>query len=210
MITRQRREEHFTYEVFGPGTETFYVGRYVHHEGFARNHPTARFGNLAAMPNEPVELRDLPPQEAFLMEARSLGGYSGSPVFVLLQNFIEENGDVLMLTKGVLRLIGVHCGQLDDEYPVLDKKGERTGLKAAQKSGMMVVIPFYKVRDMLSKGPLMDEREREVEEQEERNRRAGGSAESADPGDDEPFTRDAFMAKLRKVTKRDEPQSEEG
>jgi hypothetical protein len=50
------------------------------HEGRQKNSPTARFGNIAQMPNEPVIIKRFE-QECFLVEARSIGGYSGSPVF---------------------------------------------------------------------------------------------------------------------------------
>jgi hypothetical protein len=55
----------------------------VNHEGKQRNLPSARFGNIAQMPGEPIEFDGLS-QESFLVEARSVAGYSGSPVFVYL------------------------------------------------------------------------------------------------------------------------------
>jgi len=40
------------------------------------------FGNIAAMPEELIEVRDFGMMQAYLVESRSLGGISGSPVFV--------------------------------------------------------------------------------------------------------------------------------
>src|SRR6266568_6442901 len=34
----------------GPGDETFFVGRFITHEGTQKNTPTARFGNISMMP----------------------------------------------------------------------------------------------------------------------------------------------------------------
>ncbi len=68
----------------GPGDDVFMVGRFVNHEGTQRNTPSLRFGNIAQMPFEPITADGLPPQESFLVEAKSLPGYSGSPVFVYL------------------------------------------------------------------------------------------------------------------------------
>lgn len=68
------------HKLFGPGTEVFFVGRFLHHQGRERNHPTVRFGNIAQMPWEPVRTGRGIRQEAFLVEARSESGYSGSPV----------------------------------------------------------------------------------------------------------------------------------
>jgi hypothetical protein len=67
----------------GPGDDVFVIGRFVNHEGKQRNLPSARFGNIAQMPWEPIEFGGLS-QESFLVEARSIAGYSGSPVFVYL------------------------------------------------------------------------------------------------------------------------------
>jgi hypothetical protein len=69
----------------GPGDEAFLIGRLITVEGQQRNKPAARFGNISIMadPNEPIRLEGRE-QEAFLVECRSLSGFSGSPVFVTL------------------------------------------------------------------------------------------------------------------------------
>jgi hypothetical protein len=66
----------------GPGDDVFMVGRFVNHEGKQRNLPTVRFGNIAQMPGEPILNRRGLLQESFLVETRSMGGCSGSPVFI--------------------------------------------------------------------------------------------------------------------------------
>jgi hypothetical protein len=70
-----------TYRI-GPGDETFMIGRFINHEGKQLNLPTVRFGNIGQMPWEPIKQRDGFEQESFLVETRSIGGYSGSPIFV--------------------------------------------------------------------------------------------------------------------------------
>lgn len=67
----------------GPGDEAFLIGRLVTMGGRQKNTPVVRFGNLSMMadPSEPVVLRGHE-QEAFLVECRSLSGFSGSPAFV--------------------------------------------------------------------------------------------------------------------------------
>jgi hypothetical protein len=67
---------------FTVGQEVFMVGRYVNHEGRQRNNPTARFGHIAQLPYEPIRTSAGIEQEGFLVDMRSLAGYSGSPVFV--------------------------------------------------------------------------------------------------------------------------------
>jgi hypothetical protein len=65
----------------GVGSEVMFAGLFVNHHGRQRNEPVVRFGNICAMPAEPVstEVGDI---EAYLVESRSVGGLSGSPVFV--------------------------------------------------------------------------------------------------------------------------------
>jgi hypothetical protein len=69
------------YEV-GPGDETFMIGRFAPHDGGKRNLPSVRFENISMMPDEPVTTPLGLKQESFLVETRSLAGYSGSPVFI--------------------------------------------------------------------------------------------------------------------------------
>lgn len=65
----------------GIGREVFLTGLFASHLGKDRNIPIVRVGNIAAMPEEKVETR-FGLMDAYLIEARSLGGISGSPVFV--------------------------------------------------------------------------------------------------------------------------------
>ena len=67
----------------GPGDDVYIPGRFINHEGKQRNLPSVRFGNISQMPWEPIVV-DGRPQESFLIEARSISGYSGSPVFMHL------------------------------------------------------------------------------------------------------------------------------
>jgi hypothetical protein len=52
--------------------------------GRQRNIPIVRIGNVASMPHEPVATKNRGAIEAYLVEARSVGGLSGSPVLVQL------------------------------------------------------------------------------------------------------------------------------
>jgi hypothetical protein len=71
-----------TYRI-GLGDDAFLIGRLVTHEGKQKNSPIVRFGNVSLMadPNEPIRCKGYD-QEGFLVECRSLSGFSGSPVFV--------------------------------------------------------------------------------------------------------------------------------
>lgn len=69
---------------FQPGDHAFFIGRHMTLEGKRVNTPTVRFGNLSMTEVEPVYQGDDWPrwQETLVVEARTFGGYSGSPVFI--------------------------------------------------------------------------------------------------------------------------------
>ena len=69
-------------ESIGIGDEVFMTGLFAHPTGSVRSLPIVRMGNIAMMPGEPVATREFGDIEAYLIEVRSIGGQSGSPVFV--------------------------------------------------------------------------------------------------------------------------------
>lgn len=70
----------------GVGDEVFIAGLFKKAKGTARNIPIIRMGNVAMMPNEkiPFHTKEHPDQWLYadLLESRSIGGLSGSPVFI--------------------------------------------------------------------------------------------------------------------------------
>jgi hypothetical protein len=75
----------------GIGDDVFITGLFVNHYGAERNIPILRVGNIAAVPTEPVKTQ-LGATDAYLIEARSIGGLSGSPVFVYLDALRQGAG----------------------------------------------------------------------------------------------------------------------
>jgi hypothetical protein len=171
----------------GVGDETFVVGRFINHEGRQQNLPTARFGCIAQMPIEPVNSETGFQQESFLVESRSIGGYSGSPVFVEIPKFsirwgAEDwfpskvpNSDewakaVMSNDWGYFRahgpwLLGVDWGHINDWQPVCDAAGrpvDRGGppwkTQVPMNTGIMTVIPTWKLIEMLDEGPISEQR----------------------------------------------------
>lgn len=66
----------------GVGTEVFVTGLFTKHSGTSKNLPIVRVGNIAMLPDEPVPTSKFGDMQVYLIEARSIGGLSGSPVFV--------------------------------------------------------------------------------------------------------------------------------
>jgi hypothetical protein len=65
----------------GIGDEVVVPGLFHSHVGIRKNIPIARIGNIAAMREEPVPTSH-GTMDAYLTEMRSIGGISGSPVFM--------------------------------------------------------------------------------------------------------------------------------
>lgn len=136
----------------GPGDEVFIPGRFINHEGKQRNLPAVRFGNISMLPHEPIRTGRGLLQEAFLVECRSLPGYSGSPVFLLPAPFSP-----VQRVMPPPMLLGIVMGHLKDQRPVLSKgamaKGERVPVDpdwlVETNTGMAAVIPAWKIRNLL-------------------------------------------------------------
>lgn len=159
----------------GPGDDVFVVGRFVNHEGKQRNLPTLRFGNIAQMPWEPI-IVDGYPQESFLVECRSISGYSGSPVFVWMAppNLpgLTPDGRKFLL-EGKFKMFGVSPQRAKmmgtHGFPVIgpmllgvnycyirSKEPVRTGTGREMhdwfvnaNTGMMGVIPSWRLSDII-------------------------------------------------------------
>jgi len=69
----------------GAGDDVFITGLFAHFSGNEKNFPIVRMGNIAMIPSEPVPTSSFGNMEIYLIESHSIGGLSGSPVFVLKQ-----------------------------------------------------------------------------------------------------------------------------
>jgi hypothetical protein len=172
MMLTPELQEHWD---FGPGDEVFFIGRYVDHEGKAHNVPTVRSGIIAAFPTEPIYQPERKHnQESILVEARSLSGYSGSPVFVTPSAHIERtdlhNGapTVKAVTGGPCYLLGIDWGHHPWREPVRDSKNKGKpvpDLFIQGNSGMMMVVPTAKLLPLLDVDKFKDERRKREEHQ---------------------------------------------
>lgn len=168
----------------GPGDDVFMVGRFINHEGRQANLPTVRFGNIGQMPWETVKQDDGFEQESFLVEVRSIGGYSGSPIFAFIPAASARPGVKDWATpEKILRshgpwLLGVDWGYINNWEPVRRENGEpvNPGNPAAMQvrlnKGMAAAVPAWKLAELLDIGMLADHREKieqEVREFEAKN-----------------------------------------
>jgi len=186
-------------------------GRFVGHGGKERNLPTARFGQVLMMPYEQIRTSVGTLQEVFLVECRSLPGYSGSPVFLSplpLSAIRHELGRSLPHAM----LLGIDMGVLKDERQVLNreelKKGKRVPIDAnwivEANTGMSCVIPAWKIREVLYTDEMVELRKEMDGKLEEAKRDSPVTFDIAEP-DKPTFTKDNFEAALKKVTRKVRP-----
>jgi hypothetical protein len=96
----------------GIGDEVVVSGLFTRRAGRVKNLPIVRFGNIAAMPSEPLMDSETGLNfHAYLVEFRSMGGLSGSPVFAYIGPArIDPMGKPLNFAGASLHLIGVVRG----------------------------------------------------------------------------------------------------
>lgn len=162
----------------GAGDDTFMVGRFINHDGRQRNTPSLRFGSIAMLPGEEIQLGKKARghlQKAFLVETRSLGGFSGSPVFIYKPSDWEvpvPKGSALSYAAvvwqpvGHVLLLGIDCGHAQTYNKVLDGSLNpiQQGWKVESNSGMSIVIPAWRLQDLLDQPELTMKRKQKDEE----------------------------------------------
>jgi hypothetical protein len=150
-----------------PGDEVFFCGLFSEHPGRSRSQPIVRWGNVSMMPGEKVRVATPGGGgrliDAYLIEARSWGGQSGSPAFVFFPpdrelGFLDlpswEEGDPgsggRLIAGAYPMLLGVVQGHFDIQQDVSFKSEFNTGEAHVNvNAGIAVVIPAQKVIDIL-------------------------------------------------------------
>ena len=170
--------EVMTREQLGIGNEVFFAGLFVGHFGQRRNEPIVRTGTVCSMPVEPVSMTFSTGTEvaihAYLVESRSVGGLSGSPVFIDVGMYKSDASGNLQLRSGsrAWYLLGVMNGHWDapqetaivaqgnnasddDTVAGTDSSRDRVSTEYVNM-GVAVVTPIDKVLKMLDESPLRD------------------------------------------------------
>ena len=166
----------------GFGDEVFMIGLFANHDGGERNLPLARFGNISAMPSDNVPIRQ--PNNnyrpSYVLDMRSRGGFSGSPVFVYrtpnadlteqgtpnalgaIKKYQESVYSMHSFHNLFLRLLGVHCAQFPEEvkFETAEKIGDpiREGDTLRIASSMTVVVPAWRISELLDRPYFAEQR----------------------------------------------------
>ena len=131
----------------GVGDEVFITGLFAHVCGFRRNLPIMRIGNIAMMPDEAIPTKDFGNIDACLVEARSIGGLSGSPVFVR---------ETVPVGIGSFYLLGLMHGHWEISA---NRKNDLLGDELGSVNmGIAIVIPAKKIMEVLNHPDLIEKR----------------------------------------------------
>lgn len=172
------------------GDEVFICGAFVGRVGYRKNIPVVRIANIAAMPEEPIDFAS-PKRPAYLIETRSLGGTSGSPVFLNLQEHrirrrthgyrlgvtraTPDNQKQTPVTHLILpylllgMFIYVHGGNYPHDF-VAEDDSEIHPLKDADfNAGIGIALPVSVIIDLLNSDMAKEARMKEVEEKRKRS-----------------------------------------
>lgn len=154
-------------EHIGIGEDLLIPGLFTMRRGSQRNYPIVREGILSSMPDEPLQDADTGEDyEAYLAEVRSLGGLSGSPVFVVLHPgrmllrspMAIKVGEEMISIGPALYLLGLLRGHFDlrEQAADLAARSEQELIN----TGIAIVTPIQEVETLLLSEELAKERRR--------------------------------------------------
>lgn len=171
----------------GVGDEVYITGLFTNHHGNNKNLPIIRIGNIALMP-EPEEListRYFGDIEAYLIESRSIGGLSGSPVFV---HYRTGGGG------STHYLLGLIHGHWDMPIPNVDGIVDDLAGEKNVNMGIAIVVPSPKMLEVINQPHFIELREKEMK------KIKGKLLPVEDVAEDEYLTRERFEDILKRVT----------
>lgn len=133
------------------GASVFFSGLFAAHPGTERNQPIIRFGRISLMPGEPITVKT--PEgsftnQAYLVEATSWPGQSGSPSFTNLEldeTFLDSRPGA----PGIA-LLGVVQGHFDSPVNV-SFLGDVDGSAAVEvNNGIASVVPASAILELFA------------------------------------------------------------
>jgi hypothetical protein len=143
-------------EDIGIGSEVFVSGLFAHHYGETKNIPIVRVGNIAAMPEEKVTTKNIGRIDAYLIESRSLGGLSGSPVFVRPDR-VRYTAQGEFRVREASYLLGLVHGHYDEKATTKDETMMDAGATTEKINvGIAIVVPIEKVVEVTNRPEIRD------------------------------------------------------
>lgn len=187
------------------GDETFMAG-YFSPISSTRNLPIVRHGNVAMLPSEQIQT-EYGYADVYLVEARSIGGISGSPVFVRppLRYGIEmpKGTTALFDAIGQFKLLGVMHGHWDIKESRMNEHEVIHDRKHGVNMGIGIVVPAVKLLETLNQPGLEKLRQLGDEDLARTNKAIPGMDSAKCP--DKPrdvITQEDFQSALTKATRK--------
>lgn len=187
----------------GIGDEVYIAGLFTKVTETSKNQPVVRLGNLAMLPDEKINFPAIGMIDAYVVEARSIGGLSGCPVFVretINMHMSDVPGGPVTRAlhgAGAFYLLGSMIGHW--QIP----KGSSPVLAEAVNMGMSVVVPAKKIIEILDHPELIAMREY-FEEQRRKEDEKSTSLDSAlsKAEAEQALTKEDYEAVLKKVSRK--------
>jgi hypothetical protein len=206
----------------GPGDNTYMIGRFTNHEGQTANTPIVRYGNISLNPDAHHPVYNGETQhddEVFLIEARSVSGYSGSAVFTYINelDYRDKPIEITLETNLIPKpyFLGVNIGHTRMLRPVQVKKPQKPTdyvdldtkdlgkLYSGYNSGIMRIAPAWKLQEMLDMEVFADVIKKAKKDTEDQKRKAF-TLDSLPPETRESLniTKKQFESSLKKVSRK--------
>jgi hypothetical protein len=190
---------------FGVGDEVVTVGLFTEAPGTSRNLPLVRHGNLAMIPTEQLQT-ELGYADVYLVEARSIGGLSGSPVWIrpTLLMIAKQGKDNIVPANmvGPGKLLGLMQGHWDIRESEMNEPRIIHDRQRGVNLGIAIVVPASKILETINQ-PELEEWRKEAEEM--ATTKSVPGLDSAKPRTEEPekiFTKADFEAALKKASRK--------
>lgn len=156
-------EEILARGTIGPGDEVFLTGLFGRVMGDTKNVPIVRTGNLAMLPDDEKIPTKMGEMKAYLIEARSIGGLSGSPAFVMetLRLQINDQPPEYISGNGSIYFLGLMHGHWD--IPPEAKNDALDDDNGQVNLGIAIVVPAMKILEVIKQEELMQDRQQKAE-----------------------------------------------
>lgn len=193
----------------GIGDEVYSVGLFTEVENTSKNIPILRHGNIAMMPTEQIQT-ELGFADVYLIEARSIGGMSGSPVFVRPTAHIattemlpDGQFESVIGLRDRTKLLGIIHGHWDVKEVDINLYSVTHDRKRGVNYGIAIVVPAVKLIETLDRPDLKESRMKNDEKLKRRGVPGMDSAKGTNQQNPETvFTKDDFEAALKKASRK--------
>jgi len=189
----------------GVGDEVLITGLFTKIRGESRNIPIVRIGNLAMAPSEPIVPTKLGNIEPYVIEAKSLGGISGSPVFIrqtasIAAGVFKWGTNIPATIQGytdVFHLLGLAHGHwkidpADLDNPDVEHDDEGINI------GLAIVVPASQILEVIQNDEELINMRRQAKDEVIAKRKGSTMDSAATP----PFTKGDFEQALKKASRK--------